>query len=116
MTVKIHDLNVLCQPYSALNNLSTIGGNVLKIYTSQVVKAAQEAGIIRGGEWDSQASFERAWRSICGVWASKWNERAWLSRRARGMSDSSLKMAVLLQQVRLLHLSRLKRRCRLTAS
>ena len=34
------------------------------------------------------------------VWASKWTERAWLSRRARGIPDDDLFMAVLLQQVR----------------
>lgn len=33
------------------------------------------------------------------VWASKWSERAWLSRRARGVKDGDLYMAVLLQQV-----------------
>ena len=32
------------------------------------------------------------------VWASKWSDRAWLSRRARGVADTSLFMAVLLQQ------------------
>ena len=33
------------------------------------------------------------------VWASKWSERAWLSRRARGVKEADLYMAVLLQQV-----------------
>lgn len=33
------------------------------------------------------------------VWASKWNDRAWLSRKARGVADSDLFMACLLQQV-----------------
>lgn len=33
------------------------------------------------------------------VWASKWNDRAWLSRRARGVPDSALFMAALIQQV-----------------
>ena len=33
------------------------------------------------------------------VWASKWSERAWLSRRARGVPEQDLRMAVLLQQV-----------------
>lgn len=34
------------------------------------------------------------------VWASKWNDRAWLSRKARGVADTDLFMACLLQQVR----------------
>jgi Pyruvate phosphate dikinase, AMP/ATP-binding domain len=38
------------------------------------------------------------------VWASKWNDRAWLSRRARGVPDSALYMAALIQQVRSLSL------------
>lgn len=33
------------------------------------------------------------------VWASKWNDRAWLSRKARGVADGDLFMACLLQQV-----------------
>lgn len=33
------------------------------------------------------------------VWASKWNDRAWLSRKARGVADADLFMACLLQQV-----------------
>jgi Pyruvate phosphate dikinase, AMP/ATP-binding domain len=33
------------------------------------------------------------------VWASKWNDRAWLSRRARGVPDDALYMAALIQQV-----------------
>ena len=33
------------------------------------------------------------------VWASKWGDRAWLSRKARSVADSDLYMACLLQQV-----------------
>lgn len=33
------------------------------------------------------------------VWASKWNDRAWLSRRARGVAEGDLFMSCLLQQV-----------------
>jgi alpha-glucan,water dikinase len=44
-------------------------------------------------------SWEQTWRGITRVWASKWNERAYLSRRARGVPDAELKMAVLIQQV-----------------
>ena len=52
------------------------------------------------GEWTSDsAAWQRAWKAVCGVWASKWNDRAWLSRKARGIKDADLQMAVLLQQV-----------------
>ncbi|MBY0525943.1 MAG: hypothetical protein K2R98_21295 [Gemmataceae bacterium] len=43
--------------------------------------------------------WDRVWRSITRVWASKWNERAYLSRRARGVPHDDLLMAVLIQQV-----------------
>jgi alpha-glucan, water dikinase len=44
-------------------------------------------------------SWELAWDAIRRVWASKWNERAYLSRRARGVPHEDLRMAVLIQQV-----------------
>jgi alpha-glucan,water dikinase len=43
--------------------------------------------------------WEQAWQAIRRVWASKWNERAYLSRRARGVPHDRLLMAVLIQQV-----------------
>ena len=43
--------------------------------------------------------WEQAWRGIRRVWASQWNDRAYLSRRARGVSHDALRMAVLVQQV-----------------
>lgn len=39
------------------------------------------------------------WAAICGVWASKWNDRAWLSRGALGMAEDDLVMSVLVQQI-----------------
>jgi alpha-glucan,water dikinase len=41
----------------------------------------------------------QTWHAICRVWASKWNDRAYLSRRARGIPHDSLLMAVLIQEV-----------------
>jgi phosphoenolpyruvate synthase/pyruvate phosphate dikinase len=65
-----------------------------------VTVAAEGAGIVEKGEWDGTSiAWQKAWSSICGVWASKWNDRAWFSRNARGIKDGDLKMAVLLQQV-----------------
>jgi alpha-glucan,water dikinase len=43
--------------------------------------------------------WELAWRAVRRVWASQWNERAYLSRRARGTPHDRLRMAVLIQQV-----------------
>ncbi|MEA3385532.1 MAG: PEP/pyruvate-binding domain-containing protein [Thermodesulfobacteriota bacterium] len=45
------------------------------------------------------ASWEDAWTCIKGVWGSKWNERAYLSRRTRGILHADLFMAVLIQEV-----------------
>ncbi len=38
------------------------------------------------------------WSAVCRVWASKWTDRAWLSRRALGIPEGELFMSVLLQQ------------------
>ena len=46
-----------------------------------------------------QPDWGQLWGAICGVWGSKWGDRAWLSRRARGVPDEQLFMACLLQQV-----------------
>jgi alpha-glucan,water dikinase len=43
-------------------------------------------------------NFEDAWSCIKGVWASKWNERAYLSRKAWGIPHEELFMAVLVQE------------------
>jgi alpha-glucan,water dikinase len=43
--------------------------------------------------------WDLAWKAIKKVWASKWNERAYLSRRQIGMPNAALQMAVLIQQV-----------------
>lgn len=52
-----------------------------------------EAGL----PWPS--NWEVAWTCIKGVWGSKWNERAYLSRRTRGIPHADLFMAVLIQEV-----------------
>ncbi len=43
--------------------------------------------------------WEQTWSAVRRVWASKWNDRAYLSRRARGIPHDSLQMAVLIQEV-----------------
>jgi alpha-glucan,water dikinase len=42
---------------------------------------------------------ERAWECIKTVWASKWNDRAYWDRKARGIPHENLLMAVLVQEV-----------------
>lgn len=41
----------------------------------------------------------KAWRRIKEVWASKWNDRAFVSRRQIGLPHENLAMAVLVQEV-----------------
>ncbi len=43
--------------------------------------------------------WQEAWTCIKRVWASKWNERAYLSRKTRGIPHDDLFMAVLVQEV-----------------
>ncbi len=51
------------------------------------------AGLVWPRDW------ENAWMCIKRVWASKWNERAFLSRKAREICHEDLFMAVLIQEV-----------------
>jgi alpha-glucan,water dikinase len=46
-----------------------------------------------------QGNPERAWECIKSVWASKWNDRAYWNRKARGIPHEDLLMAVLIQEV-----------------
>jgi alpha-glucan,water dikinase len=57
-----------------------------------VENAMDRAGFARG-DWEGQ------WRRIKQVWASKWNERAFLSRQRMAIPHENLFMAVLIQQV-----------------
>lgn len=51
-----------------------------------------------GLSWPEEQQ-EEVWTRIKQVWGSKWNERAYLSRRAMGIPDERLFMAVLIQEV-----------------
>jgi len=60
---------------------------------SSLYEVMERAGLARPANWDE------AWMCIRRVWSSKWNERAHLSRRARGIGHEDLFMAVLIQEV-----------------
>jgi alpha-glucan,water dikinase len=53
----------------------------------------EKSGLSLPPDWDA------AWTCIKRVWASKWNERGYLSRRANGIPHEDLFMAVLIQKV-----------------
>jgi alpha-glucan,water dikinase len=58
----------------------------------EVEAAAQTAAL-------GQLDFEATWTAVQKVWASQWGERAWLSRRALGLTENQLRMSVLIQKV-----------------
>lgn len=60
-----------------------------------------DSALVRTWERTGLPPFEREanWKAITRVWASKWNDRAYLSRRALGLSHTDLTMAVLIQEV-----------------
>jgi alpha-glucan,water dikinase len=70
---------------------------VLKLYPPAPLRDGFAPALAASGlppvHWDL------AWKAIKKVWASKWNERAFLSRRQLGMPHENLQMAVLIQQV-----------------
>eukprot|EP00181_Compsopogon_caeruleus_P005083 CAMPEP_0184687942 /NCGR_PEP_ID=MMETSP0312-20130426/28060_1 /TAXON_ID=31354 /ORGANISM="Compsopogon coeruleus, Strain SAG 36.94" /LENGTH=1305 /DNA_ID=CAMNT_0027144575 /DNA_START=67 /DNA_END=3984 /DNA_ORIENTATION=+ len=62
------------------------------------------ANAIRGildelGCEDIDASLPGAWEAIKGVWASLWNERAYLARRKMKMDSKDVDMAILCQKI-----------------
>lgn len=60
---------------------------------------AAAAGLVAAGAWQADGEWDAMWQAICKVWASKWGDRAWLSRRACGVAEEDLVMACLVQQV-----------------
>jgi alpha-glucan,water dikinase len=60
---------------------------------SSLQRAIEDTGL----PWP--ANWEQAWTCIKNVWASKWNERAFLSRQTAGIAHENLFMAVLIQEV-----------------
>jgi alpha-glucan,water dikinase len=59
---------------------------------SALLDAWQQAGF-------APIAWEDAWHAVVRVWASKWNERAYFSRRRNGIPHDHLQMAVLIQEV-----------------
>jgi alpha-glucan,water dikinase len=59
----------------------------------QALRAAMDAAGLRAAE-----PWSEAWGCVTRIWASKWNERAFWSRRANGIPDEGLVMAVLIQE------------------
>ncbi len=60
-------------------------------------KVMETSGVGRPEDWPGK--WDDAWTCIKRVWVSKWNERAYLSRKANGIPHEFLIMAVLIQRV-----------------
>lgn len=78
-------------------DLPTLRACIHRLHAPAPLREAVEAN------WDAAGlpslSWEAAWKGIRIVWASKWNERAYLSRRHLGIPHDALQMAVLVQEV-----------------
>jgi alpha-glucan, water dikinase len=80
------------------DTLARLRETILTLRAPDELKSAlQETMTISGLEWPTD--WEKTWNRIKQVWASKWNDRAYLSRTRLGVLQESLFMAVLIQQV-----------------
>jgi alpha-glucan,water dikinase len=64
---------------------------------AELIQALRQAMTAAGLAWP--ADWDKAWGCLKQVWASQWNERAFLSRQRMGLRHQDLFMAVLIQQV-----------------
>jgi alpha-glucan,water dikinase len=80
------------------DTLARLRETVLTLQAPDELKSTlQETMTSSGLEWPTD--WEKSWNRIKQVWASKWNDRAYLSRTRMGVPHDSLFMAVLIQQV-----------------
>ena len=82
----------------AAETLAALRDTVLTLAAPEELKTSLQAtmttaGLTWPGDWD------KVWQRIKQVWASKWNDRAFLSRQKMGLRHEDLFMAVLVQQV-----------------
>jgi alpha-glucan,water dikinase len=82
----------------APESLKALRDTVLTVGAPDELKAALREAMAQAGlPWPED--WETAWMRIKQVWASKWNERACLSRQRVGLAHESLVMSVLIQEV-----------------
>ena len=78
--------------------LAALREAVLSLAAPKELREALHAAMtIAGLTWPED--WEKTWSCIKRVWASKWNDRAFLSRKRIGMPHEALFMAVLIQSV-----------------
>jgi alpha-glucan,water dikinase len=82
----------------APETLAALRETVLTLHAPEALPAAlHDAMNTAGLPWPDD--WEKCWQGIKRVWASKWNERAFLSRQHQNLPHENLFMAVLIQQV-----------------
>ena len=78
--------------------LAALRESVLALAAPEELKTALREAMARASlAWP--ADWEKAWVGIRRVWASKWNDRACLSRQKLEIPHDDLRMAVLIQEV-----------------
>jgi len=83
------------QRQARLGELQT---TIMDLKAPPELPSSLQAGMKQSGlPWPEK--WDEAWTCIKRVWASKWNDRAYLSRKARGIPHQDLFMAVLIQEV-----------------
>jgi alpha-glucan,water dikinase len=83
------------QPQAILAELCQV---TLALNCPMALEAELHGALVAAGvPWPD--SYAEAWMCIKHVWASKWNARAYFSRRSMGIPDESLAMSVLIQEV-----------------
>jgi len=78
--------------------LADIRSALLELVIPKTLQSDVEAAMRTAGLTVPQ-DFSQAARRIKQVWASKWNDRAYFSRQARGFPHDAVQMAVLIQEV-----------------
>ncbi len=78
--------------------LADLRRTVLQLTAPDELPDTLRQGMTKAG-LDWPADWDKTWRCIKQVWASKWNDRAFLSRKKLGISHDQLFMAVLIQSV-----------------
>ncbi|XP_058080446.1 alpha-glucan water dikinase 2-like isoform X2 [Magnolia sinica] len=86
-----------------LSKLQTIQETILRMSPpSQLInelKSKMKSSRIPWPGDEGEARWNQAWLAIKKVWASKWNERAYISCRKAKLNHDDLRMAVLVQEI-----------------
>eukprot|EP00930_Biecheleria_cincta_P034548 TRINITY_DN23868_c0_g1_i1.p1 TRINITY_DN23868_c0_g1~~TRINITY_DN23868_c0_g1_i1.p1 ORF type:complete len:1400 (+),score=215.37 TRINITY_DN23868_c0_g1_i1:240-4439(+) len=68
-------------------------------FVTELRVAFEAEGLPWPGDGHEDKLHAAAWAAITGVWASKWNDRAYISCRKAGIDHAAISMAVLCQEV-----------------